>query len=505
MKAFLDSAPIPESPSPSPVPSEPPIHVHDILSIADQTGYYSDASSDDEDDPDDSEHEDASTASSSTSRLPAVPPLKRQKLDIPYRQAHLLKQDKALEDWVTALNAINRLIKSKKTVFIGGPEGLQARRARTIQSHLALIVKLKRFSIDASERAAEANGFARKWGGRSVRSWTRTWVRTQELPVSAQGRHAKVYSLLDDPNVAAELRTYVRSNKWAMNPTKLEELSQNKLIPMAAAAYAQEIVCQKIPHGLKKYMELELFPRVHLKVGRRISLRTARRWLHCEGFRFIGHQKAKSWVFQDQHALRKKGAGRGLHCSDVICSTIGWLSDAGEQLEYGKNYDGYWDGQMFCKQLKEKIIPAFEHAHPSNYQALIMVDNSQGHAAYSPDALLVSRMNVNPGGKQARLRNGWYMKGGVYVPQSMIYPANHQEHSNQPKGIKAKYLWDNCDYSFDTLKKNMPLALASVQLSTICLWEHRMYRWMDAYRGGLGTQEAQIQVKKFSSTKYKSH
>ncbi|KAJ8588145.1 hypothetical protein M405DRAFT_740811, partial [Rhizopogon salebrosus TDB-379] len=36
-------------------------------------------------------------------------------------------------------------------------------------------------------------------------------------------------------------------------------------------------------------------------------------------------------------------------------------------------------------------------------------------------------------------------------------------------------------------------------------WEHRMCRWMHAYRSGLGTTEAQIQVKAFSSRKYKSH
>jgi hypothetical protein len=35
-----------------------------------------------------------------------------------------------------------------------------------------------------------------------------------------------------------------------------------------------------------------------------------------------------------------------------------------------------------------------------------MVDNSQGHSAYAADALLVSRMNMKPGGKQAYIRNG---------------------------------------------------------------------------------------------------
>ncbi|KAG1803806.1 uncharacterized protein HD556DRAFT_1330389 [Suillus plorans] len=35
--------------------------------------------------------------------------------------------------------------------------------------------------------------------------------------------------------------------------------------------------------------------------------------------------------------------------------------------------------------------------------------------------------------------------------------------------------------------------------------EHRMHRWMDAYRSGLETKKAQLQVKEFSSRKYKSH
>ena len=51
----------------------------------------------------------------------------------------------------------------------------------------------------------------------------------------------------------------------------------------------------------------------------------------------------------------------------------------------------------------------------------------------------------------------------------------------------------------------MPKALATVPLATIRRWEHRMIRWMDAYREGMATQDAQLHVRKFSSTKYKSH
>jgi hypothetical protein len=88
-------------------------------------------------------------------------------------------------------------------------------------------------------------------------------------------------------------------------------------------------------------------------------------------------------------------------------------------------------------KIKEKIIPAFERAHGPGYQALIMVDNSQGHSAYSKDALVVLRMNVNPGGKQARMHDGWYFCDGKKVTQPMVYPVDHPASPNVPKGIKA--------------------------------------------------------------------
>jgi hypothetical protein len=64
---------------------------------------------------------------------------------------------------------------------------------------------------------------------------------------------------------------------------------------------------------------------------------------------------------------------------------------------------------------------------------------------------------------------------------------------------------DDCEYNFETLKENLPKALDSVHIHTIRKWEHRMYRWIEAYRSGLETRDAQALVRKFSSTKYKSH
>ncbi|KIM63514.1 hypothetical protein SCLCIDRAFT_117061 [Scleroderma citrinum Foug A] len=212
----------------------------------------------------------------------------------------------------------------------------------------------------------------------------------------------------------------------------------------------------------------------------------------------------KSWVLKDEFRLKKKGVGRGLHQSSVICSTVGHLVDAGVTMEYGKNYEGHWTGEHFVNQLRNKIIPEFERAHGPGYQALFLIDNSQGHSAYAEDALVVSRMNVKPGGKQAHMRNGWYISNGEKFTQSMVYPHDHADHPNAPKGIKA-YLRDHCDYTFDTLKANLPIALASVPIRSIRLWEHWMFRWMEAYRSGLDTRNAQLQVKQFSSRHYKSH
>ncbi|KIJ42837.1 hypothetical protein M422DRAFT_253933 [Sphaerobolus stellatus SS14] len=121
--------------------------------------------------------------------------------------------------------------------------------------------------------------------------------------------------------------------------------------------------------------------------------------------------KKASGIWQGEQPLKKKGLGCGLHQSDFICSTIGWLKDASQTLEYGKNYDGYWNGELFVKQLKEKFFPAFKKAHGPGYQALVMVDNSQGHSAYAEDALLTTRMNLRPGGEQAKLRDGWNATG----------------------------------------------------------------------------------------------
>jgi hypothetical protein len=61
-----------------------------------------------------------------------------------------------------------------------------------------------------------------------------------------------------------------------MDPEKLAAFSAHKLIPAVADEYLRTVTRDEMPHGLKKYLEYELFPRIHLKVRQGISLSTAR-------------------------------------------------------------------------------------------------------------------------------------------------------------------------------------------------------------------------------------
>lgn len=137
------------------------------------------------------------------------PRRKRQRLDIPVveaRKAARINKHKILE---SALVDIERLIRSRKTKYDGGSRGLQSYRAQAIESYLQLVVRKGYKGIAALEAAAEAFGFAKKWGGRQVRRWVRIWFNDRNLPKSERGCHIKVRSLLEDPAIKAELRTYM--------------------------------------------------------------------------------------------------------------------------------------------------------------------------------------------------------------------------------------------------------------------------------------------------------
>ena len=59
-----------------------------------------------------------------------------------------------------------------------------------------------------------------------------------------------------------------KSNKWALNLEKLKNFVNQKLLPDEAAKCCHKIHDKEMLQGLKKYMELELFPHIHMKLGK---------------------------------------------------------------------------------------------------------------------------------------------------------------------------------------------------------------------------------------------
>ena len=209
---------------------------------------------------------------SSTQNIVSPPQPKQCRLDIPARTMQAQAKQGCLQGLMDALLDIRKLISSKKTVFAVGANGLQSKHAHSIKNCLQMVINNKQHLIDASEHAAESQGFAAKWGGWMVRQWVHIWIKSRELPISEQGCHKKVFTLLDNLAVQTELRSYIQTNKWSTNPQKLPDFTKNKLLPDEAKKYLHNIVETEMPAGLKRYLELELFPCIHMKVSKGISL-----------------------------------------------------------------------------------------------------------------------------------------------------------------------------------------------------------------------------------------
>ena len=80
-----------------------------------------------------------------------------------------------------------------------------------------------------------------------------------------------------------------------------------------------------------------------------------------------------------------------------------------QMLEYGEAKEGYWTSERFMDQIKEAVkIVDVKHPRVEGYRVVWIFDHCSCHAAMPSDALDVNRMNVNPGGKQRIMRDGWW-------------------------------------------------------------------------------------------------
>ena len=187
--------------------------------------------------------------------------------------------------------------------------------------------------------------------------------------------------------------------------------------------------------------------------------------------------KRQGWMVQGRQPLKPKSKGKGIMVSgfhtpggrlrvpdhipdsELLQGPL-WVKvddkpvrDAMWLLEYGK--DNYWTGDKMVEHAVHVALPIFRYAFP-NCQALFAFDNASNHCSFSDGALVAKRINLNPGGQQPFMRNGFdYIHG---LPQAMVFPETHRisELRGKPKGLEAIFrerrLWPASGYRSDGRK-----------------------------------------------------
>lgn len=140
-------------------------------------------------------------------------------------------------------------------------------------------------------------------------------------------------------------------------------------------------------------------------------------------------REGMEWVTAGVRGMRKKTEGPGIMVSvfqneirgfgfamtgDELVRVNAFRSTQGRAplkdtpgircLEYGKHKDGYWNYDMFAEQCVD-IMDCFEVLYP-DWQLVMEVDHSSGHAKYREDGLHVANMNMKWGGaKGSKMRS----------------------------------------------------------------------------------------------------
>jgi len=144
---------------------------------------------------------------------------------------------------------------------------------------------------------------------------------------------------------------------------------------------------------------------------------------------FKSHALPKAiWIIGCVRGMRKKSDGIGLMASAFVDETLFGFgteltaaqlatvnryramlgkaalteSPGRRFLDYGANKEGYWTSEHFMEQVHD-VLDVFAVMMP-DYQVMMQVDHSSGHAAKKEGALNTNTMNSGPGGKQANLR-----------------------------------------------------------------------------------------------------
>ncbi|PKY34514.1 hypothetical protein RhiirB3_454306 [Rhizophagus irregularis] len=322
---------------------------------------------------------------------------------------------------------------------------------------------------------------------KQIRIWAKCWIEYGTLPKSLQGCHQKIKSIIDDEDVIERSLLFVRKKEGKITPKEYQTYVKEVLFSRLGMEESKKLISIKtsciwlkklglIPQSRKKgiYFDgheredvveyrkefldkmlsyekfMPTFEGENMEQKNLVLLPNKKLHIlitHNEYLFYANDDRPVVWAPIGEPPLRKKGQGKSIMVSDFLLETDGRLKlnedeillypeipvEARKFLRPGKNEEGWWTAEHLLDQVINYAIPIFEAKYP-NAIGVFTFDNSTNHGAMAKDALNINNMNVNPGGKQARMRSTFFGPNNTF--QSMVFPSNHPIFSNQPKGMK---------------------------------------------------------------------
>jgi hypothetical protein len=301
---------------------------------------------------------------------------------------------------------------------------------------------------------------------------------------------------------------------------------------------------------------------------------------HDESTFQSNEDQSLQWGLKGSKMMKPKSRGAGIMVSDFIDEHSGFLAYTDEEyerakalnpsakkygrafLEYGENKEGYWTRDKFMEQIK-RVVDMAELKYPpqDGWRHAWVFDHSSCHAAMADDALDANKMNVNPGGKQRKMRDTvWQGKAQTMcfrlgIPKGMRQVlqergidtsrmgadqmrktlADMEDFKNEKSLVEhyltgkghivvflpkfhpelnpiervwaqlKRYTKSHCKYSIQSLRKNIPEAYDSVTLENIQNHFRKVKHYMFGYLEGLKPgNELEETLKKYKMA-VKSH
>ncbi|CAJ0762844.1 18952_t:CDS:2 [Entrophospora sp. SA101] len=232
------------------------------------------------------------------------------------------------------------------------------------------------------------------------------------MDASLQGKHTKIECLLDSEDFVDECQ------KW------LQQQKPEGYLPKELKNHIEETVFPKITGHIKKDYngdELNEIIEPQLQPGEKEHVLVT----HDECHFYANEGQKKIWV-QDEEDI-----------FDEQLKSNPNIKFRKAHVLHSIEADGYWKSEHMIEQLVNRTIPIFEVLHPGCV-GVFCFDQSTNHNAMAEDALIVTRMNLGPAKKQAKLHDGWYTnKEGEKCIQKMVFGDEADiELRGEPKGIQ---------------------------------------------------------------------